>query len=76
MYIVPLRGIDINKFLDLCIDKQGSSKDQYEELLNAFDMFDQDVHGYINVDDLKRACIEADFHLHDSELREMVQEVC
>lgn len=39
-------------------------------------MFDQDVHGYINVDDLKRACIEADFHLHDSELREMIQEVC
>lgn len=43
--------------------------------MNAFDMFDQDGNGYINIDDLKRACIEADFPLHDSELKEMIQEV-
>ena len=72
---IVCRAVDLNKFLDLCIDKQGVSKDQYEELMNAFDMFDQDGNGYINIDDLKRACIEADFPLHDSELKEMIQEV-
>ena len=34
-----------------------------------------DNRGYLNIDSLKQACIEADFNLHESELREMIQEV-
>jgi len=41
MSICYIRAIDINKFLDICIEKQGTSRDQYEELLRAFDLFDQ-----------------------------------
>ena len=37
-------------------------------------LYFKDNTGYVNVDNLRRGCIEADLNLTESELREMIQE--
>ena len=34
------KSISFNQFLDIIIDKQGSSKDHHEEIVNCFNLFD------------------------------------
>ncbi|CAF0713489.1 unnamed protein product [Brachionus calyciflorus] len=68
------KGLNVNQFLDLVIDKQGSSKDNYDEIINGFKMFDYDNTGYVTLDNLRRACAEADCNLTETELKEMIQE--
>lgn len=35
-----VKSLNFNQFLDLIIDKQDTSKDHYEEILNCFNLFD------------------------------------
>ncbi|RNA14347.1 caltractin-like [Brachionus plicatilis] len=69
-----IKGLNVNQFLDLIIDKQGSSKDNYDEIINGFRLFDYDNSGYITLENLRRACADADCNLTETELREMIQE--
>lgn len=69
-----VKALNFNQFLDLIIDKQASSKDHYEEILNGFNLFDYDNCGYISLENLKKACMESEMFLSETELKDMIQE--
>ena len=66
--------VDFNEFLDIIIEKQGDSRDIYDEILQGFKMFDYDNTEKITVDNLRRACVDAGVKFSDSELVEMMEE--
>jgi Ca2+-binding EF-hand superfamily protein len=68
------RALNLEKFLNLIIDKQYMSKDIYDEIINGFKLFDFDENGLISEENLRRARDETGMKLTDSELREMMAE--
>lgn len=72
-----LKGIgmlDFNEFLETVIDKQGDSRDMYDEILKGFTMFDHTQKGSITLDDLQKSCEDAGIRFTDRELEEMMEE--
>lgn len=74
---VNLKGksqIEFTEFLEVVIDRQGDSRDMYDEILKGFSMFDFDKSGSISLDNLKMACEEAGIKFTQKELEEMIEE--
>ncbi|PVD36854.1 hypothetical protein C0Q70_03844 [Pomacea canaliculata] len=66
--------ISFNDFLETVIDRQGDSRDVYDEILHGFKMFDYEKTGMISLNNLQRACQEAGIKFTQKELEEMVEE--
>ncbi|KAH9514077.1 hypothetical protein Btru_030156 [Bulinus truncatus] len=66
--------IDFNEFLEIVIDKQGDTRDIYEDIIKGFNMFDFDSTGSISLEKLKRACNLAGIKFTQKELEEMMEE--
>ena len=66
--------VDFNEFLDIIIERQGDSRDVYDEILQGFKMFDYDGTEKITVDNLRRACSDAGVKFSETELIEMMEE--
>ncbi|XP_066296741.1 uncharacterized protein [Branchiostoma lanceolatum] len=66
--------IDFNEFLEMVIERQGDSRDIYEEIKQGFKMMDYDDTGKITVGNLKQACKDAGIRFTDREIHEMVEE--
>jgi len=74
---VNLKGkgeADFNEFLEIVINRQGDTRDIYDEILKGFEMFDHDHSGNINLDKLRRACNAAGIKFTQKELEEMLEE--
>ncbi|KAL8623734.1 hypothetical protein ACOMHN_040080 [Nucella lapillus] len=74
---VSIKGresLDFNEFLETVIDRQGDTRDIYDEILQGFQMFDYDKTGQISLDNLRMACQEAGIKFTQTELEEMVEE--
>ncbi|XP_005113262.1 caltractin [Aplysia californica] len=74
---VNLKGkteIDFNEFLEIIIDRQGDTRDIYDEILKGFEMFDYDSTGHISLEKLRRACNNAGIKFTQKELEEMMEE--
>lgn len=72
-----LRGggvVDFNEFLDIVIDRQGDSRDIYEEIMQGFKMFDYESTGKISMEDLKQSARDAGVKFSKQELQEMMEE--
>lgn len=65
--------VDFNEFLDIVIDKQGDSKDIYDEIIQGFKLFDSDGVGKISLNDLTRACKVGGVKLSKQELMDMME---
>lgn len=65
--------IDFNEFLDIVIDKQGDSKDIYDEIIQGFKLFDYEGVGKVSLNDLNRACKEAGVKFSKQELMDMME---
>lgn len=66
--------LDFNEFLETIIDRQGDTRDIYDEILQGFKMFDYDKSGEISIDNLRMACQEAGIKFTQKELEEMLEE--
>ncbi|CAL1545279.1 unnamed protein product [Lymnaea stagnalis] len=66
--------VDFNEFLEIIIDKQGDTRDTYDEIIKGFKMFDFDGEGSISLEKLKRACTLAEIKFTQKELEEMIEE--
>ncbi|XP_064611542.1 uncharacterized protein LOC135475548 [Liolophura sinensis] len=72
---VKQRGcVDFLEFLDIILDKQGDSRDTYNEIKQGFQLFDYENRGKISVENLKQACHEAGIKFTSDELAEMIEE--
>jgi len=74
---VNLKGkgdVDFNEFLEIVINRQGETRDIYDEILKGFEMFDFDGSGQISLGNLKRACQAAGIKFTQKELEEMLEE--
>lgn len=74
---VSIKGkgcLDFNEFLETVIDRQGDTRDIYDEILQGFRMFDYDKTGQISLDNLRKACQDAGIKFTQKELEEMVEE--
>lgn len=72
-----LKGIDMldfSEFLETVIDRQGDSRDMYDEILKGFSMFDRSKKGSITLPDLKACCEESGIRFTERELEEMMEE--
>jgi len=67
-------ALDFNEFLETVIDRQGDTRDIYDEILQGFKMFDYDSSGQISLENLRQACGEAGIKFTQKELEEMVEE--
>ncbi|ELU15735.1 hypothetical protein CAPTEDRAFT_156723 [Capitella teleta] len=65
--------IDFNEFLDIVLDKQGDSKDIYDEINQGFKLFDHEGIGKVSLNDLVLACREAGVKLAKQELLDMME---
>ncbi|KAH0615965.1 hypothetical protein JD844_026647 [Phrynosoma platyrhinos] len=65
--------IEFEDFLTMMTQKM-SEKDNQEEILKAFRLFDEDGTGKISFKNLKRVCKELGENLTDEELQEMIDE--
>ncbi|KAL3861943.1 hypothetical protein ACJMK2_007952 [Sinanodonta woodiana] len=66
--------LDFNEFLETVIDKQGDSRDIYDEILKGFQMFDYEKKGTISFRNLQHACEDAGIRFTERELEEMIEE--
>ncbi|XP_045162842.1 uncharacterized protein LOC123527449 [Mercenaria mercenaria] len=66
--------LDFNEYLETVIDRQGDSRDMYDEILKGFSMFDHMKKGSITYDDLQKSCEEAGIRFTERELEEMMEE--
>jgi len=66
--------LDFNEFLETVIDRQGDTRDIYDEILQGFKMFDYDNSGQISLDNLRAACHDAGIKFTQKELEEMLEE--
>ncbi|CAD5119581.1 DgyrCDS8183 [Dimorphilus gyrociliatus] len=67
-------AISFNEFLDLVIEKQGESRDVYQEICNGFKILDKEKKGRLDIEDLITACQENNINLGKQDLKEMIQE--
>jgi centrin-3 len=65
--------INFNDFIDLMTDKF-SERDPREEAVMAFDLFDEDKKGKINIKNLKKAVKEINENLTENELKAIIEE--
>ena len=65
--------VDFDEFLSMMI-KKASCKDPYDELKEAFKVFDKDQNGYISEAELKQVMRQLGEELTDEELQEMIRE--
>jgi centrin-3 len=65
--------ISFNDFIDLMTDKF-SERDPREEAIMAFDLFDEDKKGKINIKNLKKAVKEINENLTENELKAIIEE--
>ncbi|XP_041377827.1 caltractin-like [Gigantopelta aegis] len=66
--------VDFRDFLDTVLDRQGDSRDIYDEILKGFKMFDSDNSGLISMENLRQACKEAGIKFTQQELEDMIAE--
>jgi len=74
---VGLKGrgeADFIEFMEIIINRQGDTRDIYEEIIKGFEMFDFDQTGNISLDKLRRACNHAGIKFTQKELEEMMEE--
>ncbi|XP_078094596.1 uncharacterized protein LOC144509688 [Mustelus asterias] len=67
--------VSFSDFLQIVVERQGDSRDTYEEIKQGFSLFDCDGDGKVTFDNLKAACKSADVHFSHQDLREMIKEV-
>jgi centrin-3 len=65
--------INFNDFIDLMTEKF-SERDPREEAVMAFDLFDEDKKGKINIKNLKKAVKEINENLTENELKAIIEE--
>ena len=65
--------INFNDFLDLMTEKF-SERDPREEASMAFDLFDEDKQGKINIKNLEKAVKEINENLTKNELKAIIEE--
>lgn len=65
--------ITFNDFIDLMTEKF-SERDPREEAVMAFDLFDEEKKGKINIKNLKRAVKEINENLSENELKAIIEE--
>ncbi|XP_039257620.2 uncharacterized protein LOC120334220 [Styela clava] len=72
---VTNRGcLNFNDFLALVIERQSDSRDIFEEIRQAFTVFDIDGDGKITLSSLKRLCREHKIRMTEREIRDMIRE--
>lgn len=65
--------VDFKEFLKMMM-KKANSKDPYDELKEAFKVFDKDQNGFISEAELKQVMLQLGETLSDEELQEMIKE--
>ncbi|XP_059178304.1 uncharacterized protein LOC131957481 [Physella acuta] len=66
--------INFNEFLEIVIDRQGDTRDIYDEIQKGFEMLDFDNTGTISIEKLKRACTLSGIKFTQKELEDMMEE--
>ncbi len=66
--------LSFNEYLDVIIEKQGDSRDIYDEILQGFKMFDYDKSGRITLENLRQVCVDAGVKISKQEIEEMMLE--
>ncbi|KAK6175242.1 hypothetical protein SNE40_013747 [Patella caerulea] len=66
--------ITFTEFLETVIDRQGDTRDIYDEILKGFKMFDIDETGSISIDNLRIACQDTGLKFTQKDLEEMIVE--
>ncbi|ESO84304.1 hypothetical protein LOTGIDRAFT_196719 [Lottia gigantea] len=66
--------INFTEFLETVIDRQGDTRDVYDEIIKGFQMFDLEKTGSISLDNLIKICQETGLKFTKKDLEEMIVE--